>query len=145
MEGQPWVGLPQLPPLGKSHPRLFTILENIISMEWGKVRHIEGVAHAVLGGWYVDDVGVVVDLLEHLEWSISSRLELGVPFLWKAFLTEVYPYEVAFVEDHGLLVLVLALGLTKNLLLDCCTSLFMEFSHVLGALDDVHDGAVMKR
>ena len=114
-------------------------------MEWGKVRHVEGVAHAALGGWYVDDIGVVVDLLEHLERSISSRLELGVPLLWKAFLTEVYPYEIAFVEDHGLLVLVEALGLMKNLFLDCYTSLFMEFSHVLGALNDVHVGAVMKR
>ena len=93
MEGQPWVGLHQLPPpLGKSRPRLFTILGIIISMKWGKVCHIEGVAHAVLGGRYVNDVGVVVDLLEHLERSISSRLELGVPFLLKAFFTEVYPH-----------------------------------------------------
>ena len=80
------------PPLGKSRPRLFTILGIIISMEWGKVRHIEGIAHTVLGGRYIDDVGVVVDLLEHLERSISYRLELGVSFLWKVFLMEVYPH-----------------------------------------------------
>ena len=132
------------PPLGKSRPRLFTILGNIISMEWGKVRHVEGVPHAVLGGRYIDDVGVVVDLLEHLERSISSRLELGVPFLRKAFLMEVYPYEIAFVEDHGFLALVEALGMTKNLFLDGGASLIMEFSHVLGALDDIHLATLVK-
>ena len=71
------------PPLGKSRPRLFTLLSIIISMKWGKVHHVEGVSYSVLGSRYVDDIGVVVDLLEHLERSISSRLELGVPFLWE--------------------------------------------------------------
>ena len=132
------------PPFRKSHPRLFTILGIIISLEWGKVHDVEGVAYAVLGGRYVDDVGVVVDILEYLERSISSRLELGVPLLWKAFFTEVYPHKIAFVEDHGLLSLVVALGLMKNLFLDGGTSLVMEFSHVLSALDDVHVGTLVK-
>ena len=66
MEDQPWVGL-QHPPLGKSRPRLFTMLSLFLAMEWTKVRNIKGVSYAVLGCGYVDDVGVVVDLLEQFE------------------------------------------------------------------------------
>ena len=35
-------------------------------------------------------------MLENLEGTISSWLELGVAFMWEPFLPEVYPNEVAF-------------------------------------------------
>jgi tryptophan synthase alpha subunit len=58
-------------------------------MIWREVRHIECVAHEVLGLWNVDDVCVVVDALKNLERAISSWLELGVPFLREPVLAEV--------------------------------------------------------
>ena len=57
-------GFTSSPPLGKSRPRLGVVF---ISMIWREVRHIECVAHEVLGLWDVDDVCVVVDALEDLE------------------------------------------------------------------------------
>ena len=60
------------PPLRKSHPRLFHLI--IITIVGREVTHIEGVTHGVLGLGYVDDVGVVIDSLEDLVRSITTRL-----------------------------------------------------------------------
>ena len=67
-------------------PRLGDVL---ISMIWREVGHIECVAHEVLVNGDVDDVCVVIYLLEDLEGTISSWLQLGVALLRKSVLAKV--------------------------------------------------------
>ena len=95
-------------------------------MVWRQVRHIESVAHEELRCRDIDDVGVVVDALEDIEWSISARLELRVSFLRKTFFAEVYPHEVSFLEDHLLLLLVDVVGLTLSVSFKCLSCLLMD-------------------
>ena len=73
---------------------------------WLEIHDVEGVAHRTLGSRDVDDVGIIVDSLEHLVGTVSSRLEFGVPLFREAILAEVNPHEISFIEDASLLVLV---------------------------------------
>ena len=63
------------PPLGMIRPRLFIGYRTMVGFE---VEDIEGVAHHVLGGRDVDDVCVIVDALDDLEGTITTRPQLGV-------------------------------------------------------------------
>lgn len=112
-------------------------------MIWRQVRHIEYIAHKVLGCRDVDDIGIVVDALEYLEWAITSRLELGIAFLWESLLAEVNPYKIAFLEDHLLLVFVESVCLTLRVSLKGCPCFLMWSLDVVGALVEVHVDAFM--
>ena len=54
-----------------SRPRLFIRHLTIVRLEVGDV---ERVANHVLVGGDVDDIGIIVDALENLEGTISTRL-----------------------------------------------------------------------
>ena len=112
-------------------------------MLWRQVRHIESVAHEVLGCRDIDDVGVVVDVLEDLEWSISVRLELRVSFLRETLLAEVYLHEVSFLEDHLFFLLVDVVGVKPCLFLECRPCFLMYALDVVGALLEVHVDALV--
>ena len=94
-------------------------------MIWREIGHIESVAHQVFGLRNVDDVGIVVDALEDLEWSVTSWLRLGVALGWQSFSALVDPNQVSFLEDHFFLLLVVVVGSKLCLFLKFCSCFVM--------------------